>query len=103
MERFGLRQVVSAGSLLIAAAAGLSGLALAAWQLVLTWGMLIGLGTESMALVFAATLANAWFVKRRGLVMGVLTAGGAAGQAGVPASGGLLGGGDELEVCLAAD
>lgn len=31
-------------------------------------------------MVFAATVANAWFVKRRGLVMGVLTAGGAAGQ-----------------------
>ena len=31
-------------------------------------------------MVFAATVANAWFVKRRGLVMGILTAGGAAGQ-----------------------
>jgi predicted MFS family arabinose efflux permease len=80
MERFGLRRVISAGLLLIAAGAGLSVLAQAAWQLVLTWGVLIGLGTGSMALVFAATVANAWFVKRRGLVMGILTAGGAAGQ-----------------------
>ena len=80
MERFGLRRVVSVGLLLIAAGAGLSVLARAAWQLVLTWGVLIGLGTGSMALVFAATVANAWFVKRRGLVMGILTAGGAAGQ-----------------------
>ena len=80
MERFGLRRVVSAGLLLIASGAGLSVLAQAAWQLVLTWGVLIGLGTGSMALVFAATVANAWFVKRRGLVIGILTAGGAAGQ-----------------------
>jgi predicted MFS family arabinose efflux permease len=80
MERFGLRRVVSAGLLLIAAGSGLSVLARAAWQLVLTWGVLIGLGTGSMALVFAATVANVWFVKRRGLVMGILTAGGAAGQ-----------------------
>jgi len=80
MERFGLRRVVSIGLLLIAAGSGLSVLARAAWQLVLTWGVLIGLGTGSMALVFAATVANAWFVKRRGLVMGILTAGGAAGQ-----------------------
>ena len=28
----------------------------------LTWGLLIGLGTGSMALVFAATIANRWFV-----------------------------------------
>lgn len=80
MERFGLRRVVCVGLLLIAAGAGLSVLATAAWQLVLTWGVLIGTGTGSMALVFAATVANAWFVQRRGLVMGILTAGGAAGQ-----------------------
>ncbi len=80
MERFGLRRVVGAGLVLIAAGAGLSVLAQAAWQLVFTWGVLIGLGTGSMALVFAATVANAWFVERRGLVMGILTAGGAAGQ-----------------------
>ncbi len=80
MERFGVRRVTSAGLLLIAAGAGLSVLAQAAWQLVFTWGLLIGLGTGSMALVFAATVANAWFEKRRGLVMGILTAGGAAGQ-----------------------
>ena len=42
--------------------------------------MLIGLGTGSMALVFAATVADQWFLKRRGLVVGVLTAGGATGQ-----------------------
>jgi predicted MFS family arabinose efflux permease len=33
-----------------------------------------------MALAFAATVANRWFVARRGLVTGILTAGGAAGQ-----------------------
>ena len=80
MERFGLRRVTSAALLLIAAGAGLSVFTQAAWQLVFTWGVLIGLGTGSMALVFAATVANAWFVKRRGLVIGILTAGGAAGQ-----------------------
>ncbi len=52
----------------------------ASWQLLLCWGVLIGLGTGSMALVFAATIANRWFERRRGLVMGVLTAGSATGQ-----------------------
>jgi predicted MFS family arabinose efflux permease len=33
-----------------------------------------------MALVFAATIANTWFSKSRGLVIGILTAGSAAGQ-----------------------
>jgi hypothetical protein len=42
--------------------------------------VLIGLGTGSMALVFAAIVANRWFVRRRGLVMDVLTAASATGQ-----------------------
>jgi predicted MFS family arabinose efflux permease len=50
------------------------------WQLVLCWGVLVGLGSGSMALAFAATVTNRWFVARRGLVTGVLTAAGAAGQ-----------------------
>jgi MFS family permease len=80
MQRFGLRRVTSVALVLVAAGAGLSVFVKAAWQLTLTWGVLVGLGTGSMALVFAATVANAWFVRRRGLVLGILTAGGAAGQ-----------------------
>jgi predicted MFS family arabinose efflux permease len=52
----------------------------ASGQLILCWGVLVGLGTGSMALAFVATVTNRWFVRRRGLVTGVLTAGGAAGQ-----------------------
>ena len=80
MERFGVRAVVSVALLLIAAGSGLSVGVTSSWQLVLLWGVLIGLGTGSMALVFAATVANRWFVRRRGLVMGVLTAASATGQ-----------------------
>ncbi|MGX5681185.1 MFS transporter [Schumannella luteola] len=80
MARFGLRRVTSVALLLVAAGAGLSVFATAPWMLVLTWGVLIGLGTGSMALVFAATVADQWFIQRRGLVVGVLTAGSATGQ-----------------------
>jgi predicted MFS family arabinose efflux permease len=80
MERFGMRRVVACALVLIAAGAALSSRAQAAWQLLPTWGLLIGLGTGSMALVFAATVADRWFVRRRGLVIGVLTAGSATGQ-----------------------
>ena len=80
MDRFGLRRVTSCALVLIAAGSGLSVFVQASWQLVLLWGVLIGLGTGSMALVFAATVAQRWFVKRRGLVTGILTAGSATGQ-----------------------
>ena len=57
----------------------------------LLWGVLVGLGTGSMALAFVATVAGRWFVTRRGLVTGVLTAGGATGQLDLPAGPGLAG------------
>ncbi|MER6008114.1 MFS transporter [Nonomuraea angiospora] len=80
MDRFGMRRVVSLALLLIAAGSGLTVLMTASWQLLLFWGVLVGLGTGSMALVFAATVVDRWFVRHRGLVTGVLTAAGATGQ-----------------------
>jgi sugar phosphate permease len=80
MDRFGIRQVTSFALLLVAAGSGLTIFVTSGWQLVLTWGVLIGLGTGSMAMVFAATIANRWFVAHRGLITGILTAAAAAGQ-----------------------
>ena len=80
MDRFGLRRVVSIALLLVAIGAAGSVLMTASWQLLVFWGVLIGGGTGSMAMVLAATISQRWFIKKRGLVMGVLSAGQAAGQ-----------------------
>jgi MFS family permease len=80
MERFGIRRVVAGALLLVSAGSGLTVFMRASWQLVLCWGVLVGLGTGSMALAFVATVTGRWFVRHRGVVTGVLTAGGAAGQ-----------------------
>jgi MFS family permease len=80
MERFGIRAVTAVALGLIGAGSALTVLVNQSWQILLTWGLLIGLGTGSMALVFAATIANTWFTRSRGLVIGILTAGSAAGQ-----------------------
>ncbi|MER5771394.1 MFS transporter [Streptomyces sp. NPDC001985] len=80
MDRFGIRRVVAAALLVIAAGSALTTVMTAPWQMVLYWGVLVGLGSGSMALAFAATVTNRWFVKRRGLVTGILTAAGASGQ-----------------------
>jgi sugar phosphate permease len=80
IDRFGIRQVTSVALVLVAAGSGLTIFVTQGWQLMLTWGLLIGLGTGSMAMVFAATVANRWFFARRGLVTGILTAAAAAGQ-----------------------
>src|SRR4029453_14119269 len=67
MDKFGLRRVVTAALSLVAAGSGLTVFMTASWQLILCWGVLVGLGTGSMALAFVATVTNRWFVKRRGL------------------------------------
>jgi MFS family permease len=80
MNRFGIRRVLLCALLLIATGVGLTPLMHAPWQLDLLWGVVVGTGTGAMAGVLATTVANRWFVARRGLVIGMLTAAGAAGQ-----------------------
>ena len=50
------------------------------WHLFATWGVLVGLGSGLGGGGLAATIANRWFVARRGLVVGILTASNASGQ-----------------------
>ncbi|AZS86627.1 MFS transporter [Streptomyces griseoviridis] len=80
MDRFGIRKVVAVALTVIAVGAGSTVWMTSAWQLMLSWGLLVGLGSGSMALAFAATVTDRWFTTRRGLVTGILTAASASGQ-----------------------
>ncbi|CAB5686348.1 Inner membrane protein yhjX [Delftia tsuruhatensis] len=80
MERFGLRAVMCAGLLLVGGAMALVTQATQLWQLFVLWSLLLGMGTGLTALVLGAVVANRWFVARRGLVIGLLTASAATGQ-----------------------
>ncbi|MFD7263384.1 MFS transporter [Streptomyces sp. NPDC059874] len=80
MDRFGIRKVVAVALTVIAGGSAATVWMTSSWQLVLFWGVLVGLGSGSMALAFAATVTNRWFTARRGLVTGILTAAGASGQ-----------------------
>ncbi len=80
MERFTVRNVVMAALATVGTGALLTIWMNQSWHLMLLWGVIVGVGTGSMALVFAATIANRWFVKKRGLVIGILTAASASGQ-----------------------
>ena len=51
-----------------------------AWQLILIWGVVIGLGSGVFLTVLSTYVANRWFEKRRGLAVGILTAATATGQ-----------------------
>jgi len=66
MERFGVRRIAAAALALIALGSGLTAVMTASWQLVFLWGVLVGLGTGSTALVFGALIAT--------LVLGLVNA-----------------------------
>jgi len=80
MQRFGLRRHVIGSLLLMSAGAAATLLMDRPWHLVLSWGVLVGVGSGGIATVLAATVASRWFVARRGVVVGALTAAGATGQ-----------------------
>jgi len=50
------------------------------WQFFFCWGLIVGLGSGTAATVLGAAVANRWFDRHRGLVMGILTASSATGQ-----------------------
>ena len=80
MNRYGLRNV-TLSALLVVVSALLASLAMTqVWQLMLLWGLVVGIGTGMTALVLGATVAARWFAARRGLVVGILTASAATGQ-----------------------
>jgi predicted MFS family arabinose efflux permease len=80
MERFGIRRVVMSALTAVSIGSLLTIFMSAPWQLIALWGFVVGASTGAMALVFAATVANRWFVQKRGIVIGMLTASSATGQ-----------------------
>jgi sugar phosphate permease len=80
VDRFGPRIVLLGGLALISVSMVLSARMTALWQLNLFWGALSGIGTGIAGSVLGATVANRWFVARRGLVVGIFGAATSAGQ-----------------------
>ncbi|CAN1645153.1 AraJ Arabinose efflux permease [Candidatus Nanopelagicaceae bacterium] len=80
MERFTVRKVVMSALALVSLSATSTIFMTQPWHLWALWGIGVGVGAGSMALVFAATIANRWFIARKGIVVGALTAATASGQ-----------------------
>src|SRR6201746_640409 len=80
LNRYGLRNVTLSALLIVASALVVSLAMTKVWQLMLLWGVVIGIGTGMTPLGLGATIAARWFAARRGLVVGILTASVATGQ-----------------------
>jgi len=80
IERFGMRRVIVTAIFGISLGAGLSIFMTQPWQLDILWGVVNASATGAISVPLGAMIANRWFVRRRGLVTGVLTASNATGQ-----------------------
>jgi len=80
MQRFGIRRTIMIALVVMATGVALTNLMEAPWQLYACWGVLVGISTGATASVLGATITQRWFVARRGLVIGLLTASAATGQ-----------------------
>ncbi|MBF8290951.1 MAG: sugar phosphate permease, partial [Chloroflexi bacterium] len=80
LGRLSVRRITIAALVITAVSMAASSLISEAWQLAIFFGLLSGIGTGLVASILAATVANRWFVQRRGLVLGILGASGSAGQ-----------------------
>jgi MFS family permease len=80
MDRFGPRLVMIGGLTLTVIGSGALLIMGTLWELYLWWGLVVGIGSGALSMVMGATVANRWFVERRGLVTGILGAGNSAGQ-----------------------
>ncbi|MFJ3662979.1 MFS transporter [Streptomyces sp. NPDC090119] len=79
-DRFGVRRVVAAALLTVAAGAGLTTMMTAAWQFTLLWGLLVGAGTGALSMTLGAAVTDRWFARHQGLVTGLLSSASVLGQ-----------------------
>ena len=76
----GLKRTLLGGLVLMSGATALSLFMREPWQYVATWGVISGVGTGAVAMAMGATVVNRWFVARRGLALGLLSASTATGS-----------------------
>ena len=80
MDRFGVRRVAVVALAAMAAGSAATIAMTSLWQLDLLWGVVIGAATGCLSSPLAAIVATRWFVARRGLATGFLSAAYASGQ-----------------------
>ena len=74
MQRFGIRATVMVALAMMSLSSFASLFMTQAWQLVVTWGLVSGIGSGCITNVLSAMIVNRWFVTNRGLVMGLFAA-----------------------------
>jgi MFS family permease len=80
LVRYGLCRMMMSSAILLVLGLALALAMTSKWQLWASIGILLGIAPGLTALVVNTTIASRWFSKRRGLVVGILSAAIASGQ-----------------------
>ncbi|CUW39844.1 putative monocarboxylate permease, transmembrane transport protein of the MFS family [Magnetospirillum sp. XM-1] len=80
MDRIGVRRTMALALAVLALGVAATTLMRTPWHMVLLWGIVVGGGSGTIALVLGATVVTRWFDAHRGTVMGLLSAATATGQ-----------------------
>ena len=80
LDRFGPRRVMMGSLSLLVLGMSATTFIREFWHLVLLWGVVVGLSAGGVGSVLSATVANRWFVARRGLALGILNSASSTGQ-----------------------
>jgi sugar phosphate permease len=80
MGRLGVRRVAALSVILTGLTLVMTSLSSQAWQFDIFFGLILGLSTGLVASSFTAMIANRWFVRHRGFVIGIFGASSSVGQ-----------------------
>ncbi|UCH08723.1 MAG: MFS transporter [Deltaproteobacteria bacterium] len=75
VDRFGPRLVMPVGVFIVGGGVALCGTATAQWHFLLFYGVMGAVGLSLIGWTTQATIVSKWFVKKRGLVFGILGVG----------------------------
>jgi len=79
LDRFAPRWIITAGAVLAALGFFLTGFVSTPMQFYLTYGVLFGLGSACLGVVVCNSSVAKWFIKKRGIAVGITTAGAGVG------------------------
>ncbi len=84
VDRFGPRLVMPAGAIVTAGAFLWISQMASLWHFYLAFGVLGAIGSTMLNIVPMTTIISNWFVRHRGLAIGLVSAGQGLGQVGIP-------------------
>ncbi|KZN95633.1 MFS transporter [Aeribacillus pallidus] len=80
LEKWKLKKMILASMGILLAGLFLTFFMKQSWQLIIIWGIILGLGSSLFLTVLSPYVANHWFKEKRGLATGILAASTATGQ-----------------------